>query len=173
MKGITTLKSIKEERCNLNCCSLSRFEGNYDFYATNVIYGKSFLLLQSFPFWRELRQTSYWQISSISLYVSVAVFPVLKGITTIASLKLSNILHTNPCCSLSRFEGNYDSLSEAIEYFYYKTRRKLQSFPFWRELRQSRKAFSLSLSSIIFVAVFPVLKGITTLQNKFLKYFVN
>ena len=86
MKGITTRirPSLLRMQQDYTDCTISVYEGNYDFTRLVWIQDKRNGTLHYFRLWRELRHCSEYLRNSETLRW-IALFPFMKGITTIHS----------------------------------------------------------------------------------------
>ena len=138
--------------------------------------------LHYFRFWRELRQVSLTSISHLSSSCTISVsegnydhsstasftFSISSSSCTISVSEgnydrdaFTTICYNEiMCCTISVSEGNYDNnvIMLKITSFIFQ----LHYFRFWRELRHSLLS-PFNSAEENSVALFPFLKGITTL----------
>jgi hypothetical protein len=95
----------------------------------------------------------------ISSSKKVALFPFLKGITTLPVITLSFCIF-HKCCTISVFEGNYDF---KFQFYIYFLAVWVALFPFLKGITTKNTHY---LYNNNLVALFPFLKGITTLLFK-------
>ena len=140
-------------------CTISVSEGNYD-YHNKLLSIIMVIVVALFPFLKGITTTS----QTISGWdklpkPKVALFPFLKGITT---NKKDEEDYSSSSSSLHYFRFWRELRQQSkILVFLYARIVKLHYFRFWRELRRSNEVFCWWLISI--VALFPFLKGITTI----------
>jgi hypothetical protein len=109
LKGITTsIGYLNKKNYCLLCCTISVFEGNYDFRSSANTH--NYLRKLETGCTISVFEGNYDKNFICFCYFhNVALFPFLKGITTPSKNSLISTISTR--CTISVFEGNYDTAS--------------------------------------------------------------